>query len=654
MQQPTDEPIEEMAEYTTEAEIETDIANVAEAISMTVNRLGWRMKLLNAKIRQASVYEENIERTSHDMWHFKFDAVIRWKRSPGGVIVTVKVIERLNQWTQEHCQKRCDDIIQGIENDCFELQETDGDEQSESRGSARWASAKDLEKAGYSEKATDSRKLILGPGTNQRLTVPIEDTEMHAIVCGPTGSGKSSTIFIPNLIERTGVSAIVTEATAGNDLPDLFAKTSGYRQKAGHQIYYFNPDDLRSHRINPLSHIKTYAQALEVASLIIKNTSSPFTKDAKVWEDSETQLLTTLILHAVSVGEHLGTIRAWLRLGARQLSEILLASEFDLAREEFNAFCNNTTEGFRNSVLSGLMSRLNIWVNPRIVALTEKTDIDFDTLPEQLFTFYFAVPSRKDHLAPLAALMFNFLLSSALDKHYKKPLALFLDEFTNFGYIPGLPDALTIIRHKGIPAILGIQDHVQLKKVYGDDNATILFGQPGTKIFFRPRDLITARKISDILGPRTVVERKVLTNGQIVEREFPRALLAPDQLMSLAKGQAIAITPATPPINLATFHWRDYLDATTCPMPEFRTLEISETLKRTCAEAATKPHWQKEEDHPRKNEPKRHRHEKTETKPSEEHVAEEAPPPSAAEEEQAPKPNPPEEAGDEEVEVPDF
>ncbi len=49
---------------------------------------------------------------------------------------------------------------------------------------------------------------------------------MHSIVCGRTGNGKSSTILIPNPIERTGTSAIVTEATAGSDDPDLFAKTA--------------------------------------------------------------------------------------------------------------------------------------------------------------------------------------------------------------------------------------------------------------------------------------------------------------------------------------------------------------------------------------------------------------------------------------------
>ncbi|WP_436440815.1 type IV secretory system conjugative DNA transfer family protein, partial [Enterococcus faecium] len=54
-------------------------------------------------------------------------------------------------------------------------------------------------------------------------------------------------------------------------MPDLFSKTAGFRKMAGHEIYYFNPDDMRSVRINPISHIRTYSQAADVASLIIKN-----------------------------------------------------------------------------------------------------------------------------------------------------------------------------------------------------------------------------------------------------------------------------------------------------------------------------------------------------------------------------------------------
>jgi type IV secretion system protein VirD4 len=360
-------------------------------------------------------------------------------------------------WTEDDCAQRCQEVIEGIQADAAILAESEAEnEPSVAYGSARWSTLKDLESAGYINGQRDARRLLLGPLASGKINLEIstQDTEMHALVCGPTGTGKTSSIFIPNLIERIGTSAIVTEATAGRgDAPDLFSKTAGFRKMAGHQIYYFNPDDLHSTRLNPISHIKTYSQATDVASLIIKNTSSPYTKDAKVWEDSESQLLISLILYAVGEGLHLGSVRSLLRGGANGIGAAIMNSPFQAAKDEFLAFYNNTTEGFRNSVLCGLMARLNLWVNPRVVALTEKTDIDFETLSEQLFTFYFAVPAKQEHLKPLAALIFNFLLEQSLDKNFKKPLALFLDEFLNYGYIPGMPEALTIIRHKEVKIV---------------------------------------------------------------------------------------------------------------------------------------------------------------------------------------------------------
>ena len=47
----------------------------------------------------------------------------------------------------------------------------------------------------------------------------VSRTNWHALICGPTGAGKSSGFFIPNLLSRVGSSAIVTEATAGFEPP---------------------------------------------------------------------------------------------------------------------------------------------------------------------------------------------------------------------------------------------------------------------------------------------------------------------------------------------------------------------------------------------------------------------------------------------------
>lgn len=73
--------------------------------------------------------------------------------------------------------------------------------------------------------------------------------------------------------------------------------------------------------------------------------------------------------------------------------------------------------------------------------------------------------------------MFNLALSLVTSETFAHPVGLFLDEFTNFGYVRGMPGKLTIIRHDKIPAILGIQDFVQLENLYRNE-AKLLISQP--------------------------------------------------------------------------------------------------------------------------------------------------------------------------------
>ena len=243
------------------------------------------------------------------------------------------------------------------------------------------------------------------------------------------------------------------------------------------------------------------------------------------------------------------------------------------------------------------MQRLNLWINPRIVALTDRTDFDVASLAGELFTFYLAVPAQKKILKPAAALVFNYLLDMALEaplSSFKFPLALFLDEFTNFGMIPAIADKMGIIRHRQMPAMLGFQDYVQLRAVYGEDDATFLFGQPGTRFFFRTRELATSERVSKLLGQETVVERKLTTNCSVQEREFGKPLLSPGELMAIPPEESVVFTPSTPPVKLKRFTWRDYVNQMSVPAPEREQIEIDERLIKDCKEQEVSPTWEQE------------------------------------------------------------
>lgn len=575
--------------------VKAPLNRVAELLRTTLAEHDFRIGLINDELCELSAQLVKSERNGNTNWNYEYRIIASWEPVEDGVNVSLKVKESKNSWTVENCKTYCKEIMQGVVDRAARMQALENTQPKPSRyGTAKWATLDDVKQAGYWGGYENSTRLIVSPGVDEEyMTISPEDSAKHAIVCGPTGSGKTSAVFIPNLIDRLQTSAIVTEATAGSEAPDLYAKTSGWHWSQGKQkIFYFNPDDLCSDPINPIDVVKGYADAQDLSRLLIENTTSKNNYGDDVWPKSEANLLTILIAHAAAIGENFGYIRRILREGPEGLVPILGASPVMEVREEFRGFSNTARDGFKYGVIAGLMQRLALWVNPRICALTGHTGIDLKSLQTDLFTFYLAVPAQKTHLKPVAALVFNFILDQALKHQFAHPLYLSLDEFTNFGMIPSIAQKLSIIRHQNIGALLGVQDFIQLQQVYGKDDAMLMRSQPGTKIFFRPRTFDVAKSLSEMGGQTTIYERKVSSSGQITERESGRPLIDPAEVLAMDEGQMIVFTPRTPPLMLPRFTWQDYEDATSFGAVGKPELIIDERLVRECEESEKPPKWE--------------------------------------------------------------
>jgi hypothetical protein len=301
---------------------------------------------------------------------------------------------------------------------------------------------------------------------------------------------------------------------------------------------------------------------------------------------AERLLLTSLILHSVGEREegncNLGYVLRLLNKGAEGLEPILRESNIEEAREAYQGFLNNSTESYRNLVAGGLITRLDLWKDPVIKALTETTDIDYAAMAGQLFTWYLATPADKPELKPLAALVFNIALDVVGNSKFEHGVALFLDEFTNFGYVRGMPQKLSIIRHDKIPCVLGIQDYIQLEMLYQKE-APLFLSQPGTRVFFRPNDQQTAERISKGLGIVEETRRKITSTGQIHDDKDKYPLLSLDELLNLEPTNLIAFTPRTRPVLKKALSWQDYERETSekdYAPPKRSMLEVDERLTR--------------------------------------------------------------------------
>ena len=216
-----------------------------------------------------------------------------------------------------------------------------------------------------------------------------------------------------------------------------------------------------------------------------------------------------------------------------------------------------------------------------MVTLTETTDIDLEALNQQLFTFYIAVPSRSPDSKLMGSLVVNYLLDHILERRQqmKYPLAMMLDEFTNFGKIPGIGDVLSIIRKAKIGLMLGFQNYYQLEQIYGRREAQIIIDQPATQVYFKQKTYREARELSDALGRTTVEEVTVTDSGRVQEHVQGRALATPEELINL-KNQVIIFTPDTPPLKLPLTSPTAYEDALAYEAPRRDKHEVSEFVRR--------------------------------------------------------------------------
>lgn len=509
--------------------------------------------------RRIIFYDQQTESYGTDTWRCHYHVVVTWiEKSCGEVEYTVSVKEK--NYGDSHidmCVERAGLIIEEIVKAAKRAREA---EVVDPPWKAKFASVEELQEEGFvleggdsNERAPASGGLLLGKYEGRKLWLPKRLAVRHTLVCGPTGSGKSTAIFIPNLIEQVGVSAIVTEASPGRMTPVLYRNSAGWRHLAGHKIIYFNPDDPRSTlRVNPVDLVKNFDDAQLLANLVVTNTTADTHVGDQVWSQAETHLLQALLLHVAGMREdlnepskkgdnaNLGYLRRLLRRGPDGMQEELATTKLAAARNEYEAYLNNSSPNFRFGVVSGLLARLTLFANPQIAAVTEVTDFSMDDLTNSLFTMYLSIPVHRQDYTPLAALIFNYAFTFLLNRldELKYPLMLFLDEFTNFGAIPGMSRYLTVIRNAGIGAVLGVQDLIQMEDVYREKQAQILWSQPRTKIFFPPADDRMAERISKMLGMMTDKEM-VAVSAQLSAREMPRPLIAASDLMFLKRKASI-------------------------------------------------------------------------------------------------------------------
>jgi type IV secretory pathway TraG/TraD family ATPase VirD4 len=555
---------------------------------------GYAFKRTGQQFREISAADKGSRKLGRGSKPYDYDVHISWEKLIDYLHVTTVVAEKGSGNQNTECQNRCSVILSRILTIAQkQLSETVAAPVPDTYGSARWANSDDIAKAQYYLASPEPQRFLLAPINEGFIALTENDTYTPVLVCGPPGAGKSTGFIIPNICKRLDTNMIVTEATTiPEELPDVYLRTAGYRHAHGHEIYYFNPTDMSSTRINPLDQVRLAPphdckqKAQELAYLLVQHTAE-YKEENPFWNNSSRQLLIALILHVAAGPKrcaHFGTIRTLLGNGPEGLATLMQNSPSESAAQEYRAFYNLAVGGKHDETAKNIMltlyQHLASWFTEQVVTLTAKTDFDVNRLHEQTFTFYLSVPSWRNDLKPLTALLFNYLLSISLRrKETQYPLALFLDEFTNFGYIPNFPNFVNTVRKEEIPVVLGMQ-HVSQLEIYGS-KADSIWNACRTRVFFRPNDDQSPKMMSGLLGKKTIVRMTPTEGGRMIETEIAQELMSEAQVRMLPKDKVIIFTESVDyPLLLDKFR-PDKFDPESneknYPVPRNDYLDIDET-----------------------------------------------------------------------------
>ena len=473
-------------------------------------------------------------------------------------------------------------------------------------GTARWATTQEIKKSYASvpfdvaswregNNLPEVQGLILGSTQRgKQLDALVDRDDVHCLMIGASGVGKTAFFLYPNLefACASGMSylALDTKGDLARNYGTIAKKYYGYNVSV---IDLRNPT--RSDGSNLLTLINRYmdiarehpdnlaarAKAEKYAKILAKTIVNPGSDDQDrgqnaFFYDAAEGLLTAVILllaeyvpldsaghekrHIVSVFKLVQELLAPSGQGKKTGFQVLMDNLPSTHKARwFAGAALNTSEQGMASVMSTVLSRLNAFLDSELEqVLCFDSAIDAEHFAAEKSAIFLVLPEEDATKNFMAGLMIQNLsreLFSVADEHGGKlqnRVVFYCDELGTMPPFDILP-LFSAGRSRKLTLVPIIQSLAQLEKNYGKEGAEIIGDNCQDTIFggFAPNSQ-TAETLSKALGSRTVltgsVSRGKDSNSQSLQMA-ERALLSPDELKSLPKGEFVVMKTGTHPMR---------------------------------------------------------------------------------------------------------
>ena len=474
-------------------------------------------------------------------------------------------------------------------------------------GTARWATAKEISKtyAHVPFTVKEWRKgrnrpaeqgLVLGcTGRKNELTALVDSDDIHCLMIGASGVGKTAFFLYPNLEYACacGMSFLALD-TKGDLARNYGTIAQRYYDYTVSVIDLRNPT--RSDGNNLLTLINRYmdiaranpenlaarAKAEKYAKILAKTIVNPGGEEGNYGQnaffyDAAEGLLTSVILmlseflpptdekkqerrHIVSVFKLVQDLLEPSRARNKSYFQILMSKLPDEHKAKwFAGAALNSADQAMASVMSTVLSRLNAFLDSELEqVLCFDSAIDAEKFASEKCAIFLILPEEDQTKNFMAGLMIQNLsreLFAVADENggkLKNRVVLFCDELGTMPPFDILP-LFSAGRSRRLTLVPIIQSLAQLEKNYGKEGCEIVQDNCQDTIFggFAPNSQ-TAEVLSKALGSRTVLSGSVSRGKNDPSQSLQmmeRALMTPDELKSIPKGHFIVMKTGTHPMR---------------------------------------------------------------------------------------------------------
>ena len=413
-------------------------------------------------------------------------------------------------------------------------------------------------------------------------TALVDDSDLHALMIGAAGVGKTAYWLYPNLEYACAAGmSFITSDTKGDLYRNYGNIAKNYYGYSVAVIDLRNPT--RSDGNNLLHLVNKYqdmykdnpdclaykAKAEKYAKIISKTIilsgmdAASFGQNAYFYDAAEGLLTATILLvaelcppeqrHIVSVFKVIQELLAPTKVkGKNQFQLIIEKLPPEHKAKWFAGAALNTSEQSMNSVMSTALSRLNAFLDSELEQiLCFDTAIDAEKFCNTKSAIFIVMPEEDSSKYFMVSLIIQQLYREILavaDEQggkLKNRVMMYLDEFGTLPKIESAEMMFSASRSRRVSICAIIQSFAQLDKNYGKEGSEIITDNTQLTIFggFAPNSE-SAQVLSKAMGSRTVqsgsVSRGKNDPSQSIQM-IERALMTPDELKSMPKGQFIVM-----------------------------------------------------------------------------------------------------------------